>query len=57
MYNRDASVQPNAQNTSSLSGKVLRFNLDGTIPADNPIRRFTCLEFWASQSTRPWWLK
>ncbi len=33
----DASVQPNAQSTSSLSGKVLRFNLDGTIPIDNPI--------------------
>lgn len=32
----DASNQPNAQNTSSLSGKVLRLNLDGTIPADNP---------------------
>jgi glucose/arabinose dehydrogenase len=24
------------QNTSSLNGKVLRINLDGTIPADNP---------------------
>jgi aldose sugar dehydrogenase len=33
----DASVQPNAQSTSSLSGKILRFNLDGTIPTDNPI--------------------
>jgi aldose sugar dehydrogenase len=33
----DASVQPNAQSTSSLSGKVLRFNLDGTIPTDNPM--------------------
>ncbi len=33
----DAAVQPNAQSTSSLSGKVLRFNLDGTIPSDNPI--------------------
>ncbi|MFM6925969.1 MAG: PQQ-dependent sugar dehydrogenase [Ferruginibacter sp.] len=36
MTTGDASVQPNAQNTSSLSGKVLRFNLDGSIPADNP---------------------
>ena len=36
MTTGDASVQANAQNTSSLSGKVLRFNLDGTIPADNP---------------------
>jgi aldose sugar dehydrogenase len=37
MTTGDASVQPNAQSLSSLSGKVLRFNLDGTIPADNPI--------------------
>ena len=33
----DAAVQNNAQQTGSLSGKVLRFNLDGSIPADNPI--------------------
>jgi aldose sugar dehydrogenase len=33
----DAAVQPNAQSTTSLSGKVLRFNLDGSIPTDNPI--------------------
>jgi glucose/arabinose dehydrogenase len=33
----DASNQPSAQSTTSLSGKVLRFNLDGTIPTDNPI--------------------
>lgn len=36
MTTGDASVQPNAQKTSSFSGKVLRFNLDGSIPADNP---------------------
>lgn len=36
MTTGEATVKPNAQNTSSLSGKVLRFNLDGTIPADNP---------------------
>ena len=36
MTTGEASVQPNAQNVASLSGKVLRFNLDGTIPADNP---------------------
>jgi glucose/arabinose dehydrogenase len=33
----DAASQPSAQNTSSLNGKVLRINLDGSIPADNPI--------------------
>ncbi|MBA3675021.1 MAG: PQQ-dependent sugar dehydrogenase [Chitinophagaceae bacterium] len=32
----DAANQPSAQNLSSLNGKVLRINLDGTIPADNP---------------------
>lgn len=33
----DAANQPSAQNINSLSGKILRINLDGTIPADNPI--------------------
>lgn len=33
----DASAADNAQNTASLSGKILRVNLDGTIPSDNPI--------------------
>ncbi|MFN2439337.1 MAG: sorbosone dehydrogenase family protein [Chitinophagaceae bacterium] len=33
----DAANQPSAQNTGSLNGKVLRINLDGSIPADNPI--------------------
>lgn len=33
----DAANQALPQNTSSLSGKVLRLNLDGTIPADNPV--------------------
>ncbi|MFZ1783957.1 MAG: PQQ-dependent sugar dehydrogenase [Ferruginibacter sp.] len=37
MTTGDAANQPNAQNTASVSGKVLRFNLDGTIPADSPI--------------------
>lgn len=37
MTTGDANVSNNAQNTGSLSGKTLRFNLDGTIPADNPI--------------------
>lgn len=36
MTTGDASVSNNAQSISSLSGKVLRFNLDGTIPSDNP---------------------
>lgn len=33
----DASDQALPQNTSSTSGKVLRLNLDGSIPADNPV--------------------
>lgn len=33
----DAAASGNAQLTTSLSGKVLRLNLDGSIPADNPI--------------------
>ncbi len=37
MTTGDASVQPNAPSLTSVSGKVLRFNLDGTIPTDNPI--------------------
>jgi len=44
MTTGDASNQPNAQNTASLSGKVLRFNLDGTIPSDNP---FTGSPVWS----------
>lgn len=33
----DAANQPSAQNNSSLNGKILRLNLNGSIPADNPI--------------------
>ena len=36
MTTGEATIKDNAQNTNSLSGKVLRFNLDGSIPADNP---------------------
>lgn len=32
----DASNSSFSQNTSSLNGKILRLNLDGTIPVDNP---------------------
>jgi len=33
----DATNPSTAQNLSSLSGKILRLNLDGSIPDDNPI--------------------
>ena len=32
----DAKDQPAAQDTNSMSGKILRVNLDGSVPADNP---------------------
>jgi glucose/arabinose dehydrogenase len=34
----DASNKTNPQKLSSLNGKILRINLDGSIPADNPIK-------------------
>lgn len=37
MSTGDAVNQPSAQNINVLSGKILRLNLDGSIPADNPI--------------------
>ncbi|HWR32873.1 MAG TPA: PQQ-dependent sugar dehydrogenase, partial [Chitinophagaceae bacterium] len=33
----DASNQSLPQNTAALNGKILRLNLDGSIPADNPV--------------------
>ncbi|MGH2552328.1 MAG: PQQ-dependent sugar dehydrogenase [Chitinophagaceae bacterium] len=33
----DASNQSLPQNTSAVNGKILRLNLDGSIPADNPV--------------------
>ncbi len=32
----DATISSRAQDRSSLNGKILRLNLDGTIPPDNP---------------------
>ena len=37
MSTGDATVSAHAQNNSSINGKILRLNTDGTIPADNPI--------------------
>jgi glucose/arabinose dehydrogenase len=36
MTTGDAQATSLPQNTNSLNGKILRFNLDGTIPSDNP---------------------
>ncbi|TZF81429.1 c-type cytochrome [Pedobacter sp. BS3] len=32
-----AALTKNSQDSSSLNGKILRINIDGTIPSDNPI--------------------
>ncbi len=34
----DAQQYPNAQNTQSLNGKILRMNDDGSVPTDNPLK-------------------
>jgi aldose sugar dehydrogenase len=34
----DAAHRGNAQDTSSLGGKILRVNADGSVPADNPFK-------------------
>ncbi|MFC4590836.1 PQQ-dependent sugar dehydrogenase [Sphaerisporangium corydalis] len=36
----DAQNGDNAQNTSSLNGKILRLNPDGTVPSDNPFGNY-----------------
>lgn len=33
----DGAQQGSTQNAADLKGKILRFNLDGSIPADNPV--------------------
>jgi len=33
----DAGLASRAQNRNSLNGKILRVNLDGTVPSDNPV--------------------
>jgi glucose/arabinose dehydrogenase len=37
MTTGDGLTQPSAQDITSLNGKTLRLNLDGSIPGDNPI--------------------
>ncbi len=36
MTTGDAQQLPQAQNPASINGKILRLNLDGTVPANNP---------------------
>ena len=46
----------NSQNLANLSGKILRLNLDGTIPADNPFYRQKGRrgEIWVYGLRNPW---
>ncbi|GEO04520.1 hypothetical protein AAE02nite_21840 [Adhaeribacter aerolatus] len=37
MTTGDLNVGKNAQDKNSINGKILRMNLDGSVPADNPI--------------------
>ena len=46
----DASNQSLPQNTSSVNGKILRLNLDGTVPADNP---FAGNPYWSFGHRNP----
>ena len=34
----DAQIDGSAQDTTSLDGKILRINMDGSVPTDNPIK-------------------
>ena len=36
----DANNRSSAQDTNSLSGKILRMNKDGSVPADNPYKNY-----------------
>jgi aldose sugar dehydrogenase len=46
----DASNQALPQNTSAVNGKILRLNLDGTIPVDNPVAGNS---YWSSGHRNP----
>ncbi|HET9056440.1 MAG TPA: PQQ-dependent sugar dehydrogenase [Chitinophagaceae bacterium] len=46
----DAAVSANAQDINSLSGKVLRLNMDGSVPGDNP---FTGNPVWSYGHRNP----
>ena len=50
------SIHTNSQNLSNLSGKILRINLDGSVPTDNPFygQKGKRGEIWAYGFRNPW---
>jgi glucose/arabinose dehydrogenase len=49
MTTGDAFDQSLSQPVTTLNGKILRLNIDGSIPADNPFPNNPCVELWTSQ--------
>jgi len=51
----DRGVRPNAQDLTNHAGSILRLNLDGTIPNDNPFidRSDTLAEIWSYGHRNP----
>lgn len=43
----------NAQDSTSLNGKILRLNIDGSIPDDNPVKG-SYVWAWGSGTCRVW---
>lgn len=48
----DAMVGSNAQDLSSKNGKILRINLDGSIPADNPLGAGSAVWCWGQRNAQ-----
>ncbi|MBS1585858.1 MAG: PQQ-dependent sugar dehydrogenase [Bacteroidetes bacterium] len=48
----DATVGSNAQDLSSKNGKILRTNLDGSIPADNPLGAGSLIWCWGQRNAQ-----
>jgi glucose/arabinose dehydrogenase len=48
----DATVGSNAQDLSSKNGKILRINLDGSVPADNPLGSSSRIWCWGQRNAQ-----
>lgn len=55
MSTGDAQDQALPQNTSAINGKILRINLDGTVPSDNPISG-SYVWSWGHRNAQGLWL-